>query len=979
MHLQICLFKHFQVTVGGSPIPSDKWRGSTPRSLLQYLATSRDLYRTADEIMEVFWSDSPLDNARPNLQAGVSRLRAVLRSSVPDEPAEKLVVFTGTGYRLPEDSSVDLWDFHYEAGELRRLAAQDPAAALRHLDHMVIPAPNQLLPDHPFADWAAEARKQAQNDIIYLYILRAELRTKCRHRHDALEDLRRVLTMDPTREPVAQLAMRLAAELGDRPAALDIFYRCRTALAEELGLDPTPELLSLHTQILREDMVAARLLPDDQDKTVPVVGTKVRSTNLPSNLSSFVGREDDLAEVSRLLCPEISGAHEQIPYRLVTLTGPGGCGKTRLALEIGRRLMNAFPDGVWLVELAELRDSTLLADTVAATFDLQGAPGQPAMEVVRTFLEMRRLLLILDNCEHLVEGCAQLSDQLLLSCPQLQILATSRQSLGRGGEVIWSVSHLPIPDPRTASTLEQFLQNPAARLFSDRARSVLPRFEITAETAAYIATICRCLDGIPLAIELAAARVRLLPVREIVERLRARFQLLTHGMPFAAVRHQTLRNTLDWSYDLLTEEERTLFRRLSVFAGGFGLEAAEAICAGPDLEPARVLDLLHALVDKSLVIAELQSFPARFRLLETIREYGVERLEEAGETRATWHRNLLWWQSLAAGAEPHMLTAEQVLWYNRLDADLDNLRVTLHWANQSGETLLGLQTALSLWRFWVARNHSPEGARWLDLFLARSRPEAPLELQAKALTLLAGMCLHYGDAPKGCNFASEACTAAQSTQDPLLQAQSIGLLGTASLFLGDAAAAMERLQTSLALGERIGNDWLTAEASQWLGVLSWMRQDLDSAEAYLNRAHEGFSKWNDLWNLALSSSFLARIFVNLREFGRARDFHRETLSLYTHLRDKRSLASALTNLARVAMDKGNPGKAVRLIGVVDALIERSGATVATWIDWVSWLRHEYHQVATWGRSVLTPDEHREAYTTGWSVSLEEAIADALSD
>ncbi len=966
MHLQLRLFKQFDVAVNGTPIDGGKWRGSTLRSLLQYIATRRGMYATSDEIIETFWPDFPLDKARTNLQAAISRLRATLKSSVPGEAGEQLILFTGVGYRLPEGAQVDLWELHHRARELRKLAVQHPAGALKDLDELVIPDPRELLPEHPFSDWAAAARKQAQEDAIALHLLRADLRQQARRRRDAMDDLMRILALEPAREAVAQLAMRLAADLGDRPAALEIFHRCRTALAEELGLDPTPEFLALHAQILRDDPAAGALSTGSPDQASSQMAVKRdRTNNLPTKLSSFVGREQDVTGVCDLL---------RQPFRLITLTGPGGSGKTRLSLEIGRSVLDSFADGVWLVELAELRDNSLLDDAVAATFDLQGAPGLPPLEVLRTYLESRRVLLILDNCEHLAEGCARLVSELLQSCAHLQILTTSRQSLGVPGELLWSVSPLPIPDPRTTTTLEQFQQSPSVRLFADRARSVFPRFEITEENAPYIALICRCLDGMPLALELAAARARLLPVREIAERLRDRFRFLTHGGASSTARHQTLRNTLDWGYELLSEEERTLLRRLSVFAGSFGLEGAEAICSGPDLAPSRVLDLLHDLVDKSLVTADLQAFPARFKLLETIREYAAERLEQAGETSATWQRGLRWWLDLAQQAEVQMLGPDQVSWYERLDAELDNLRIVLDWAYRFGESLVGLQVALSLWRFWVARNHSDEGVRRLDLLLSSSRAQAPLQLQAKALVFLAGLCLGKGDVVQSNTYAQQARAAAEETEDPFLRAQAWGLLGASTLMLGDVPAAVERLRTSIALAEAIGDEWTPAEASMWLGVLAWLGRDLPGAEALLNRSYDVYSRRGDLWNQALTTNFLARVFVEMKDYERGRATLRETIGLYMRMRDERLLSCTLTNLARVEMEQGNPVKAVGLIGLVDALIERNGATVATWVDWVAWVRAEYHQVSSWGRTALTEAEHREAYQAGRLHDLDEWLA-----
>ncbi|HLO04959.1 MAG TPA: BTAD domain-containing putative transcriptional regulator, partial [Symbiobacteriaceae bacterium] len=593
MQLQLRLFGAFQAAIDDRPIPGHHWRRTAPRSLLQYLATRRSRYATADELMETFWADLPLENAKSSLQVAVSRLRSILRSALPLGTPDSFVRFTGTGYQL-ESTSIDLLDLYQQGPQLRQLAIPEPAATLVKLELIDLPDAADLLPEHPYADWAEATRKQAQAELSALYLLRADLRTQAKRYQGALADLRYVLQREPTRESVALKAMHLAADLGDRAAALALFHQCSTALAEELGLDPTPELITLHTQLLREEVAVGALMAE------PEPPRAAHRSNLPTNLSSFVGREADLEELAALLTGET-------PHRLVTLSGPGGSGKTRLALEVARALASRFPDGICLVELAELRDGSLLAKTVAAALELQGAPSQSPLDLLRSYLGAKRLLLILDNCEHLLKAVAGLVEQLLHAAPHLQLLATSRQSLGLMGEVIWPV--MPLPQPL------------GVQLFIDRAVSALPRFVATPENARYIEQICRCLDGIPLAIELAAARVRLLPVREIAQRLRDRFRFLSYGLPALGARHHSLRAALDWSYELLAEPERILFRRLGLFAGSFGLEAAESICSGPELEPAQVIDLLHSLVDKSLVVADLDSFPARFKLLETLRTY----------------------------------------------------------------------------------------------------------------------------------------------------------------------------------------------------------------------------------------------------------------------------------------------------------------------------------------------------------------------
>src|SRR5918997_3914016 len=351
---------------------------------------------------------------------------------------------------------------------------------------------------------------------------------------------------------------------------------------------------------------------------------RLLSNNLPLQLTSFVGREREIAEARDLLAEQ----------RLLTLTGPGGCGKTRLALKAAAELAERFEDGVWLVELASLSDPALVPQTVAFALGMREQPGRLLTDTLSEYLELKKMLLVLDNCEHLVEACAQLAEALLRACPNLRILATSREALGITGETGWLVPSLSLPDPRYLPPVDELPRYEAARLFIERAAAMLPTFELTDRNAAAVARLCRGLDGIPLAIELAAARVKVLSVEQIAERLHDRFRLLTLGSRTALPRHRTLRATIDWSHDLLSEEEKVLFRRLSVFVGGFALGAAEAVCVGEDLEENEVLDLLSHLVDKSLVVMQERGGGMRYGLLETVRQYGREKLEESGEAEA---------------------------------------------------------------------------------------------------------------------------------------------------------------------------------------------------------------------------------------------------------------------------------------------------------------------------------------------------------
>src|ERR671916_378267 len=455
--------------------------------------------------------------------------------------------------------------------------------------------------------------------------------------------------------------------------------------------------------------------------------------NLPLELSSFVGREKELTEVERLL------EHN----RLVTLTGSGGCGKTRLALAAAGELVEGFEDGVWMVELASLADPSLVPQAVASTLGVREQPGRLPTETLSDYLGSRNVLLVLDNCEHLIGACAELAEALLHSCPNLRVLATSREALGITGEVAWPVPSLSLPDLRRLPEVESLARYEAARLFLERTAAVNPTFALTEQNAVAVDQICYRLDGIPLAIELAAARAKVLSVEQIAERLDDSFGLLSAGGRTAMPRHRTLHATMDWSHELLSLEERALFRRLSVFAGGFTLEAAESVCAGAGLERDEVLDLLSHLVDKSLVIMREESGEARYRLLETVRQYAREKLSESGEAEQASERHAGYYLALAEEAEPELKGAGQVAWLEQLEREHDNLRAAMRWLLGRGELEEAARLGWALWLFWGIRAHFAEGRRSMEQALS-AEGSAGLTEAARAMALfVAGMMANY--------------------------------------------------------------------------------------------------------------------------------------------------------------------------------------------------------------------------------------------
>jgi non-specific serine/threonine protein kinase len=614
--------------------------------------------------------------------------------------------------------------------------------------------------------------------------------------------------------------------------------------------------------------------------------------NLPIQVTSFVGRERELAEVRQLLTTT----------HLLTLTGAGGCGKTRLALQVAAGLLDAYPDGVWLVDLAPLNDPALVPQAVALALGIREAPDQPLLTTLAEALRARHLLLLLDNCEHLLDACASLTTTLLQTCGEVRILATSREMLGVRGEAVWRVPSLAFPEFEISPSLEEVRQNEAVRLFVDRARAVAPGFAVTQENAPALTQVCRRLDGIPLAIELAAARTRVLSVEQIVARLDDRFRLLTGGSRTALRRQQTLRALIDWSHDLLSAAERVLYRRLAVFAGGWTLEAAEDVCAGAAIESKEILDLLTGLVDKSLVSVGSQDGGQRYRFLETVRAYAGDKLFEAGEARLLRDRHLAWCQALAEQAEPEFYGPSSRAWLDRLEGDDANLRVALDWCLET-DLGAGLRLGGSLWGYWYLRGQLVEGTRWLAAILAR----APEDAAARGKVLLgAGFCSRfYRTLSQSRSWTEQGLAIARATGDRRLAGWALHDLGCILLMERDYASARMVLEESVAecrqVADRVGEGMSLRD----LGHLARVAGDYDRAVALYDEAlailRRVGHRWNIGWTL-LAIGYLAR---QQRDPGRARATFQEFLTTGREDRDAFSIAVSQVALGQLERSVGN--------------------------------------------------------------------------
>jgi non-specific serine/threonine protein kinase len=678
----------------------------------------------------------------------------------------------------------------------------------------------------------------------------------------------------------------------------------------------------LEKEVARRYQAAGDLLIDlrnlERDATGRPAGEHTRRHNLPEQLTSFVGRRQELEQLSHLLASN----------RLLTLTGAGGCGKTRLALQLADRQKADFEEGVWVVDLAPLADPSLLPHAIAGVLGVAEGPGRSLVQALVDHLRSRHVLLVLDNCEHLIAACAELSETLLRAAPPLHIVATSREGLGVHGETVWRVPSLSLPPPEETLSPDRLLEFEGMRLFAERAASIAP-FVLTAANAVAVTEICRRLDGIPLAIELAAARVSVLSVDQINVRLKDRFRLLTGGGRTAVARQRTLEAAVDWSYDLLSEPERRLLARLSVFAGGWTLDAAEEVCAGEGIGRDDIVDLLSGLVDKSLVIVEEdRAGDRRYRFLETIRQYGRDRLFRSGEIGSVCARHFAFVLALAQRAEPELTRSDQVTWLNRLQIEHDNIRAALEWAAGAPECAdRGLELATSVWWFWTKRGYFSEGQRRLGESLAISSDVSPRA--AKAYVGLIHLNLFQGD-PGTPKAIAKSLEVARAAGDPWSEAFSLGISAIvesdAGNFEGAAALAADTHRVALTARAREEGDQPLALALRMMAYGALQQGDHARAADLFEQAATLMRDRGEKWALGILLPDLAAVRALQGRHADARALSHEAIDLSRQLGDRRGVAWCLQTIAMVAAAEGDAIRAARLYGAAEGLLESVGAT-----------------------------------------------------
>jgi predicted ATPase/class 3 adenylate cyclase/DNA-binding CsgD family transcriptional regulator len=727
----------------------------------------------------------------------------------------------------------------------------------------------------------------------------------------------------------------------------------------------------------RPEQVFELIRRDQADVFPPVRSLDRLPNNLPVQLTSFVGRTAEMAEVRRLLGET----------RLLTLSGTGGAGKTRLALQAAAELVDAYPDGVWQVDLAPLSDAALVPQTVASTLGLREVPGQPLLGMLVDRLRGLTLLLLLDNCEHLIDPCARLAEALLRGCPRLRILATSREPLGIAGERIWPVPPMTLPGDEAASA-EGLAESEAVRLFAERAQAVLPTFAVTPQNALAVAALCRRLDGMPLAIELGAARVRVLTVEQIVARLdervpsgrgpgqtagAGRFGLLTAGSRTAMPRQQTLRALVDWSYDLLSDREQVVFNRLGVFAGGWTLEAAEAVCADGEVGGEEVLDLLARLVDKSLVVGEAGGDgTGRHRLLETLREYARERLAATGDESAARERHAAFFLALAERAEPLLEENEMAAWLGRLEREHDNLRAALRFLLEQGDAARGLRLGAALRHFWHLGGHYREAGQRLAELLALPGAQEPTRERARALDAAGFLARFAGDLPRARALIEAGLAVQRRLGDKKGVADALSNLGAVTLFQQDLATARRLYEESLATNRALGNRQGIADALSHLGRIAAQRGELEAAR---EMHADSLTLWRELGDgqgVGWAQHKLGDVALRLGDLARARELFVASLLTRRDLAHRWGIAESLEGLVGLAVAERQLERALRLGGAAAALCEAIGVhrdpvregELAGWVESA--------------RRGLPEATAAAAWEAGRAMRLDQAVAGALA-
>jgi predicted ATPase/DNA-binding SARP family transcriptional activator len=833
-----------QIQLDGTSITLERRKAT---ALLAYLAIEPGRHSRA-ALSALLWPDLEQSRAYKNLRQILWEILQLLGEGWIDADRESI------GLHENADIWLDAREFESCLAEARRQSDTSLRVALladsagHYRNHFLTGF--SLKDAHPFNDWAFAKSEEFRHQLAGALAMLSEDYCALGKAAQAIPYARRLITLDPLNESSHRQLMQVYMQAGQHSAALKQYQACEQLLRKELNVDPQPETRELYKKIRKREFK-----PVQVEKPVE---SAFPSHNLPLQISSFIGREKEQKAIKKLIARN----------RLVTLVGTGGIGKTSLAVQMGRNLLKDYPDGVWFIALDALSDPALVPQTVAAIFDIRERSDKAILELLSHALNLKNALLIFDNSEHLLDACAQLITALLQTCPKLNILATSREALGISGEAIYPLPSLSIPE-REKDSLEELGEYEAVRMFAERAALVQSAFVLTNENARTVAEICRKVDGVPLAIELAAARVNILQVGEILQQLEKSFQVLANQSRTSSPRHQTLQASMDWSWGLLDERERGFLQQLSIFAGGWTLEAAQAVCDGD------VLELTSALVKKSLIVVQQTRRGTRYRFHEIVREYALQKLIEAGNknTLHTWH--LGYFLGLSERAEQELRGPTLVDWMEHLNDERNNLRVALHWADQI-DVEAGLYLSSRLMRYWESAN-LPEGKRWLENFI--NKPESrdfPLA-RAYALNTYSWLLTWLQQFDRAYSVAEESLALFRAAGNRQGEVDVLISLENMYQFKDEVETAIEIGKQALALAQSLGDRWRQANALLYLG---WNYHDLEQRFEYWEKAIRLYREVGDQITLANLLGLLGQFRVLHGDFEQGEKCVDEALRLW---------------------------------------------------------------------------------------------------
>ncbi len=851
--LRIELLGGFRVTAGDIDLRQDDWNLRNAERLVQVLALAPDYAMLREQLVVLFWPEA-------DITAGANRLRQTLhvaRRQLRELPLDPTLILRSQGNRVQLYRPEQIWTDVHAFEDAARLARDrnDPEPYWDAIKRYTAP----LLPDELYEEWTISCRDELAATYHTLLDTVAWIHEERREYKLAIEASRRLTADEPEHEAAHHRLMRLYAATGRRKLAMRQYQTLVEALRESLDVAPEPATQKLYQDIKADLGSAAE------------TGNGSASHNLPHPITSFIGRKLEVAAVI-----------EELPrHRLMTLMGPGGIGKTRLAIEVAGQLVDEYCDGVWLIELAGITDPQLVPQTVMGALGIDAQAGRTLLESLVTQLKDAELLLVLDNCEHVIDASTELVDVLLRTSPTVQVLATSREALRLEGEHRWPVPALTPPDP--SFDLAAIVDNDAVKLFLDRVERHQQHVAVTSDNAEAICTICQRLEGVPLALELAAARTTVLTLPQLASRLDNALEVLTAGSRVVATRQQTLTATLDWSYHLLEHPEQILLRRLAVFAGGWTLEMAESICSDSALPRASILEILGQLANKSLILSNLSGPAARYRFLEPIRQYAMALSDASGETSVLRDRHARYFVSFLESIEPELTGPGQADWFDRIELEHDNVRAALHWLIQQDDAERALRIEAVVWRFWGIRWHSSEGLSWI---------EDTLSLRGAARTL----------------SRARAATGA-------------GELARRILDFDRAIALLEEaLDISRSLNDPFGIAWSLAYLANALG----MAERFDESRARARESLPLFRELDDKLGQARTLNTLAEDARLTGDYATAATYYREALGLDRQLGDEQGMAIRLHNLGYVGLHDGDVSQAVRSFGDGYALSQKLG-------------------------------------------------------